>query len=201
MRPELCPIRTCEADPRLPCETQKSPRREENAAVEGAIAHLRCHSPGRRLRCDDVIGADQNVAFIRRAELNLVYRLTRRSGPTPVGTVDSAQAEVLVQPSAQYVPQVGHTHTRCRRLVVQVHDTERSAGRPGPSMVQRCPFGQPVGGISSYPRGVHLHRDQPTSLIELVYERRRFGRQRRMIPIALRSGGREAVERAVRPGR
>ena len=90
---------------------------------------------------------DQNVASIRRAELNLVYRLTRRSGPTPVGTVDSAQAEVLVQSSAQYVPQVGHTHTRCRRLVVQVHDTERSAGRPGPSMVQRCPFGQPGGGI------------------------------------------------------
>jgi len=39
-------------------------------AVEDAIAHLRCQSPGRRLRCDDVIGADQNVASIRRAELS-----------------------------------------------------------------------------------------------------------------------------------
>ena len=61
----------------------------------------------------------------------------RRSSVTPDGTVDAAQAATSVHPSAQYVPHAGQTHTRWRRSIVHTHDTDRSEGRPGPSIVHR----------------------------------------------------------------
>ena len=56
---------------------------------------------------------------------------------TPAGTVDAAQAATSVHPSAQYIPHVGQTQTKCRRSMVHTHDTERSDGRPGPFSVHR----------------------------------------------------------------
>ena len=64
------------------------------------------------------------------------------------GTVDPAHDVTSLQPSAQYVPQAGQTHTRWRRSIVHVQETERSDGLPGPSSVHRCPFGQAGGGIN-----------------------------------------------------
>ena len=76
-----------------------------------------------------------------------------------------------VQPSAQCIPQVGHTQSVWCRSTVHPHVTNRSDGRPGPLVVHRCPAGQPGGGTRTQPRGVRCHFDQSISrTIEQVYE-------------------------------
>ena len=89
----------------------------------------------------------------------------------PEDTVVPAHRSGSVQPSAQCIPQVGHTQSVWCRSTVHPHVTNRSDGRPGPLVVHRCPAGQPGGGTRTQPRGVRCHFDQSISrTIEQVYE-------------------------------
>ena len=89
----------------------------------------------------------------------------------PDDTVVPAHSRGSAHPSAQCMPHVGHTQSVWWRSTVHPQVTNRSDGRPGPLVVQRCPTGQRDGGTRTQPRGVRCHFDQSMlRAIEQVYE-------------------------------